>query len=96
MDGPCGLSPDDPPAGWYSGQLRSRRRVIVENLDPTVLPAAIGANVSAYEALSAAYKQMTRAVWCGRDRESFGLGESGRRDGPAHHTRPTRPRWNRF
>ena len=34
-------------------------RVIVENLDPSVLPPAIAANLSAYEQLAAAYKQLT-------------------------------------
>jgi hypothetical protein len=34
-------------------------RVIAENLNPSVLPAAISSNLSAYETLAAAYKQLT-------------------------------------
>ena len=34
-------------------------RVVVENLDPSVLPAPIAQNVKAYETLVAAYKQLT-------------------------------------
>lgn len=34
-------------------------RVLVEDINPTLLPAAIAANLGAYEALSAAYKQLT-------------------------------------
>ncbi len=34
-------------------------RVLVENIDPAALPAPISANLGAYEALAAAYKQLT-------------------------------------